>query len=398
VRETLEAIVIGAGPAGCIAATLLAQAGWSVALIEKARFPRRKVCGECIAPTNFPLLRALGMADAFFERAGPELKQAGLMAGARFLTADLPPFDDPLAPWGRVLGRDQLDLLLLQRAAQVGVEVWQPWSVREMTRTDAMHHCQIVSLDTGETLELSAPVVIAAHGSWEPGPLPIPAGPRRPSDLFAFKANFRGAALTPGVLPVLAFPGGYGGMVVGACGRVTLAACIRRDVLRRCRDLSPGIKAAEAVFNYIAGSCLEMGRALRNAEREGEWLSVGPLRIGFRGHYRQGVWVIGNAANETHPIIGEGISMAMQSAWLLCERLIDAREMVLSGRGWEVVGQNYADCWRRSFFPRVRVAATLAHLAMRPAAVTILTNLLERFPGLITASARWSGKTRRVCA
>ena len=50
-----DAIIIGAGPAGSAAAILLARAGWSVALVVRQPFPRRKVCGECIAASNLPL-------------------------------------------------------------------------------------------------------------------------------------------------------------------------------------------------------------------------------------------------------------------------------------------------------------------------------------------------------
>ncbi len=53
-----DAIVVGAGPAGSTVAIQLARAGWSVTLIERQRFPR-KVCGECIAASNLPLLAAL---------------------------------------------------------------------------------------------------------------------------------------------------------------------------------------------------------------------------------------------------------------------------------------------------------------------------------------------------
>ena len=56
-----DAVIVGAGPAGSTAAILLARAGWSVALVEKQRFPRRKVCGECLAASNLPLLDALGI-------------------------------------------------------------------------------------------------------------------------------------------------------------------------------------------------------------------------------------------------------------------------------------------------------------------------------------------------
>src|SRR3569833_3021172 len=56
-----DALVIGAGPAGAVAARLLAQAGWYVALAEKADFPRRKVCGEFISDATLPILEACGV-------------------------------------------------------------------------------------------------------------------------------------------------------------------------------------------------------------------------------------------------------------------------------------------------------------------------------------------------
>ena len=83
-----DAVVIGGGVAGSTAAILLADAGWSVAVVEKARLPRRKVCGECVAATNFPLLDALGVGAAFAAAAGPPLERVGLYAGDQELTAE----------------------------------------------------------------------------------------------------------------------------------------------------------------------------------------------------------------------------------------------------------------------------------------------------------------------
>ena len=54
-KDCYDAIVVGGGPAGATSAILLAQAGWRVAVVEKARFPRRKVCGEFISGTTWPL-------------------------------------------------------------------------------------------------------------------------------------------------------------------------------------------------------------------------------------------------------------------------------------------------------------------------------------------------------
>src|SRR5580704_6165585 len=76
-HSTFDALVIGGGPGGATAALLLAKAGWSVGLVEKVSFPRRKVCGEFLSATNLPLLRHLGLAESFLELAGPDVRQVG---------------------------------------------------------------------------------------------------------------------------------------------------------------------------------------------------------------------------------------------------------------------------------------------------------------------------------
>lgn len=398
-----DAIIVGAGPAGSTAAILLAQAGWSVALVEKYAFPRRKVCGECIAATNLPLLDALGVGAAFAALAGPELRRVGLFVGAHALIAALPRDTASAHPWGRALGREHLDTLLLQRADAVGVTVWQPWTVKRMAR-DGMHHvCHLSAPESGATATLAARVLIAAHGSWEPDPSRKggPQRPQRASDLFAFKATFRDARIAPGLLPVLAFPGGYGGMVLGDHGLTTLAFCIRRDVLRASRARHRGLKAALAAMAHVQAQCHGARNALADATLEAPWLSVGPIQPGSHAPWRDdGVFAIGNVAGEAHPILGEGMSMAIQSAWLLCERLLARGGELRGGDSWARavadVGRDYAAIWRRSFAPRIRLAAVFAHLAMRPGASRPLLPLLQRWPGLLTSGARLGAKVQHV--
>src|SRR5439155_26475996 len=106
-----------------------------------------------------------------------------------------------------------------------------------------------------------------------------------------------------------------------------------------------------------------------------------------------GLFRVGNAAGEAHPVVAEGISMAMQSAWLLARRLIAVGP---GYRDWHPVGIDYARALRAAFAPRLRAAAVFAHWAMRPAAVTISMPLLRAFPCVLGWGARLSGKATRI--
>lgn len=390
-----DALVIGGGVAGSTAAILLAAAGWTVALVEKRAFPRRKVCGECIAAPNVALLEALGVGDEFRALAGPPLERVGLFAGDDELYARLPR-SSGVTPWGRALGRETLDTLLLARATELGAVVYQPWSVVDVERRDGVHTCTLATSRAGESATVAASVLIDAHGSWEPPPI---AGMRvraeaHGSDLFAFKANFLRADLSPGLLPVLAFDGGYGGMVLGDGGKLTIACCVRRDALRGARTDAASNSAGAAVEELLRRSCAGVRRALAGAERAGTWLSVGPIRPGRRAPWSErGGFAVGNAAGEAHPILGEGISMAMQGAFLLCARLELERDALLAGAHQGGTGRLYGRDWRRAFGARIRWAALFASLAMRPAARALLP-ALKAWPALLTAGAILGGKVR----
>ncbi len=400
-----DAIVIGAGPAGSTAAILLARAGWSVALVEKQRFPRRKVCGECIAASNLPLLHALGLGGRFDAEAGPALRRLALMRGDRTVLAALPgarytaPQGAPPEAhrWGRALGRETLDAMLLDQARAAGAQVLQPWSAQAVEGAAGDFRCQVRALDSQASAVLRAPVAIAAHGSWEalPSGRPQRRQARAASDLFAFKANFRDAALAEGLLAVLSFDGGYGGMVIADGGLATLACCVRRDRLDACRRAAPGLRAGEVAEALLARECAGVHAALQGARREGPWLASGPLDPGVRLDAGDGLLRIGNAAGEAHPIVGEGMSMAMQSAWLLCARLLeDGARAAPPDAAWQhALARRYAADWQRHFSTRLRLAAAFAHLAMRPVAAPLMA-LLRHAPAVLTLGAEWAGKTR----
>jgi flavin-dependent dehydrogenase len=365
-----DAVVVGAGPGGSATARLLAQAGWKIALVERSEFPRRKVCGEFISATSGVVLQACGIREEFLAAAGPWVTRVGLYAG-----------DTQLASlregqWGQALGREHLDTMLRDAAVRAGAELFQPADMVELRRAGETSVC---TLQDGR--ELQARNVIAACGSWNAkGIFAVPHAGDAPSDLFAFKAHFTGGALPPGLMPLLAFPGGYGGMVQSDAARLSLSCCIRRDALARARQRHGG-KAAEAVLAHIRATTAGVDTALIGAALEGNFLATGPIHPGIRPRQADGVFFVGNMAGEAHPVIAEGISMAIQGGALLSRLLIAGRE------------DEYAGAWRDRFATRIRAASLFAHLAMRDDTRAVCRALIARFPGLLDWGARLSGKT-----
>jgi flavin-dependent dehydrogenase len=383
-----DAIVIGSGPAGSSAALALARQGRAVAIVEKSAFPRRKVCGEFTSATNLALLDDFGVGDAWRAEAGPEVRRVGFFAGRRKVAARMP---QPLAGgYGRALGRDLLDGLLLEAARDAGAEVFQPWQAIGFAN-DGVRTVTISSGDTVRTLD--APVVIAAHGSWESGKLTSQLQKtHRQSDLFGFKAYFRNARLSPDLMPLFIFPGGYGGMVWSDHGRMSVSCCMRRDVLAKIRKSTE--TAGEAVFRHIVANCSGVEEAIGNAALDGGWLGAGPIRPGIRPCYVGGIFRVGNLAGESHPLIAEGISMAIQSGWLLASELSGVDMWNEDGR--ETVGRRYSVRWRKQFRLRIQAAAVFARLADVPHSAALAGSFVGAFPGVLTLGAWLSGKTKRV--
>lgn len=392
-----DAIVVGAGPAGATAALLLARAGWQVALVEKTPFPRRKVCGDFISAPTWPLLQGMGLAAALTDIAGPVVRRIGFFAGSAMLAEELANAGGQ-ERGGRAVPRELLDALLLARSLSAGVRVWQPWKLASFAEHEGEYACTLVEAQTGRSRTLRTRLVIAAHGSWEHGPMPTQGAHHRPGagSLFAFKALLRNSSLAPGLMPLLAFPGGYGGLVHTGVDHVGLSCCIRHDRLRRCRQEWPAATAGEAVLAHIERSCEGVSRALASATVEGAWLASGPLRTGLHGFGHGGLFAIGNAAAEAHPVVAEGISMAIQSAALLCGHLIAhplrPPDLARSADALADVRRRYAIAWREAFSARLRLAALLAHVCMRPAGARLAAAVLARFPHLLATAARWSGK------
>jgi flavin-dependent dehydrogenase len=160
---TYDALIIGAGPAGCSTALRLKQAGLSVILVEKHPFPRFRI-GESLLPNGNALLREIGV--------WPKIEQAGFIPkfGARFLLGSGDTEKKVLFSTGLIPGLDstyqvdraQFDGLLLDQARELGVEVRLQSTVKSVNRGGSGHTVDIES--DGTTTTVVARWVIDAGG------------------------------------------------------------------------------------------------------------------------------------------------------------------------------------------------------------------------------------------
>jgi len=156
-----DVIVVGAGPAGAVAATVLARAGARVRLLDRAVFPRDKLCGDTVNPGTLAELRRLDLARP--------VEAAGLQIDGMLVTGPGAAIEGryPDGLHGRALLRRDLDWALVQQAVEAGARFEPALSVRRALLDESGAQKTVTGVDVGvngRERALPARVTIAADG------------------------------------------------------------------------------------------------------------------------------------------------------------------------------------------------------------------------------------------
>jgi flavin-dependent dehydrogenase len=280
-----SALIIGAGPAGSVAAIVLARRGWDVNLVEQHRFPRDKVCGECLSALAIEVLNRLRITIP----TPTQLTRATIASmDGREATLDL-----PREMWG--LSRAVLDPALLDAARDAGAKILQPYRCE---RIDGLF-VRLRDLQFNVTEERTADVILIADGK----------APSHTEDL-GVKAHFENVHALADTIGLFGLRGHYVGLAPIEGGRWNLAMSVPAKIVRQYAGN----------LDQLFASVLAQNAALRSrlsaATRIGDWLASPLPRFPVSSKWPAGTIPLGNAAAALEPIGGEGMGLAMRSAEL----------------------------------------------------------------------------------
>ena len=312
--DTIDVVVIGGGPAGSTAATLLAQQGRTVRLYERAQHPRFHI-GESLLPNNLPILERLGVLEA--------VRKIGVhKPAAEFICQS---GQRQVFPFARALGRTpdhafqvrraEFDELLLRNSARHGVDVREQHdveSVRLAPDPSTCHEIGVRNAD-GEVESVRARYVLDATGRdavlakanrWH-------QRDQRHASAAIF-SHFSGVTRRDGAdegnISVYWFDGGWAWMIPLRDGSMSVGAVCGPDHLKRRRADN------ELFLRETIDSIPDAGRRMSEAR------CIAPVHVTGNYSYRSqvmsgpGFALIGDAFAFVDPVFSSGVYLAMNSA------------------------------------------------------------------------------------
>lgn len=372
-----DAVIVGAGPAGCSTAIGLAERGIRVALLDKSRFPRVKPCAEYANPEAMRVLDRLGLLEPV-RAAG-----AAVFRGMRVYSPGGYELElDYSADAGRhALGisRVALDALAVERCRQLGVEVIEGARVREVT-TGRNVVGSVTATRGGTTMTVRGQIVVGAdgHHSAVARLLDLDTPLRWPRRI-GLAAHLQGYSLVNEMGEMHVGPDGYCGIAPQEDGRVNAAMVVD---MARFEQRSGSV---EGFFDTALASYPAMAGRMSDAARVTPVRGVGPLARRVRRVSGNGYLLVGDAAGFFDPFTGEGIFDALHGGELAAEAVAAALETgETSARA--LAGYDRA---RRAAFADKRRAAWLVQAFVR--APRLMDYALDRIAGRPVARTTMTG-------
>ena len=316
-EKTFDVIVVGAGPGGSSAAALLSRNGVSTLLLDKACFPRDKVCGDGLTPRALYWLDVLGCLDEVIGASRSYITQADLFINGEYALTGGFPASGPYPGFCIILQRKVLDHILVRHAVACGA-AFRPGSVVKGLRW-LSDRVVVEAVSDGAPVCFNAKIVIGADGANSMVSRALGNRIMEGVTAVSLRGYYEGLPTGGGAIQVHFdepfFPG-YGWLFSDDLGNANVGVGYAVD-----RDFPLRHSLHQIYQRFVTTNLRQsLGNARPAGKPRGGWSSFfRPATL-----VKDRVLLIGDAANLGDPISGGGIHMAMESAQVAAPVVLDA--------------------------------------------------------------------------
>lgn len=363
-----DVVIIGAGPAGAIAAREVARRGAAVLLVDRKLFPRWKVCGACLSPQALATLAQAGLPDLVAQAGAVPIHSLTLAGWNRRATIPLNS--------GAVLSRAAFDGALVDAAVAQGA-VFLPRTQARLERDPTGNHRIVTLIRDEHTIHVAASVVVVANGLGSR----LTAAEPDFTEEFDPKSRIGGGVVLenadefyePGAIQMAVAAKGYVGIVRQQDDLLNIAAALEPRVVRERGGLGP---AAAAILEEAGCPSLEFLAGT-------DWHGTVSLTRRIAPVACERLFVIGDAAGYVEPFTGEGI------AWALDSGIAVAPLVERSVRDWQPsLAQEWTRLHKHQMRRRQRVCRCATFILRRPLVARAVLAAIASVPRLANSAVR----------
>jgi flavin-dependent dehydrogenase len=357
----VDVIIIGGGLAGLCNAIHISKLGKKVVLIEKNEYPKHKVCGEYISNEVLPYFGFLDINP--FDFGAVKIKNFQLSTTkSKLISARL-----PLGGFG--ISRHQLDFVLLEKAQENGVTILKDSVLNIKFSND------VFSVETKENKTLSSKITIGAFGKRSLLDVKMERKfIQKKAPYLGVKIHVKGD-FPEDLVALHNFKGGYCGVSKVENNAINLCYITNYTSFKKYKNIEDFQEQVVFKNKFLKG-------IFQNSEAVFEKpLTISQISFETKKPVENHILMCGDSAGMIHPLCGNGMSMAIQSAQLASVLILNYLNGDLTSR--KELEKQYIRKWNKKFGVRLKAGHFIAMLFRKDKIAAFLLEILKKFPFLL---------------